>query len=449
MTKTRRAAALLLAATTIIAAPAAARPLLLISIDAMNPEYVTQAEQHGFDLPNLRRFISEGSHASGVRGVVPTITCPSHATLVTGVSPSRHGITGNDPLVAEGFSSSMCTFAADITADTLWDAAHRAGMTSGSVGWLNTAGSRAITWNLPHVEPYQSAATVKFQAAMARPEGLLDDMQARLGSFYQASDIAGSTLRTRYAVDILQRHQPEFMLVHMVSLDAAAHANGPFTAEAKAAVEAEDRLVGQLIDAALANDPDTVVAVVSDHGQAPFTRALNLRVPLVAAGLITIKEPVPGRAVKVTDRKLDVWGQAIKLTDPGDAATRAQVAALLHRLAADPANGIARVIEGEEVEALGGWPGAQFVIDMQPGTVIGGMYLGEQVTTFPTTRGHHGYLPGTPGMDASFFIKGTGIAAGRDLGVVDMRQIAPTLAQVMGVTLKDADQPALPVAATR
>ena len=32
-------------------------------------------------------------------------------------------------------------------------------------------------------------------------------------------------------------------------------------------------------------------------------------------------------------------------------------------------------------------------------------------------------------MRASFFLRGKGIAAGRDLGVIDMRQIAPTLAR--------------------
>jgi hypothetical protein len=40
-------------------------------------------------------------------------------------------------------------------------------------------------------------------------------------------------------------------------------------------------------------------------------------------------------------------------------------------------------------------------------------------------------------MRAAFFIVGAGIARGRDLGVIDMRQIAPTLAQLLGVSLSD------------
>jgi hypothetical protein len=46
-------------------------------------------------------------------------------------------------------------------------------------------------------------------------------------------------------------------------------------------------------------------------------------------------------------------------------------------------------------------------------------------------------------MRASFFAAGRGIARDKDLGVIDMRQIAPTLARILGVSLPAAKQPAL------
>ena len=40
----------------------------------------------------------EGAHANGVRGVFPSVTYPSHTTLVTGARPANHGILFNrDP----------------------------------------------------------------------------------------------------------------------------------------------------------------------------------------------------------------------------------------------------------------------------------------------------------------------------------------------------------------
>ena len=47
----------LTAAAVLLAANAAAAPVLLISIDGLKPEYVTQADEHGLKVPNLRRIM--------------------------------------------------------------------------------------------------------------------------------------------------------------------------------------------------------------------------------------------------------------------------------------------------------------------------------------------------------------------------------------------------------
>ena len=66
--------------------------VLLISVDGMKPEAVLDAQTHGLNVPNLRAFMADGSYSSGVRGVLPTLTYPSHTTLLTGASPAKHGI---------------------------------------------------------------------------------------------------------------------------------------------------------------------------------------------------------------------------------------------------------------------------------------------------------------------------------------------------------------------
>ena len=60
-------------------------------------------------------------------------------------------------------------------------------------------------------------------------------------------------------------------------------------------------------------------------------------------------------------------------------------------------------------------------------------------------KGMHGYFPADPRMRSTFLVKGTGIAANRDLGLIDMRAIAPTLAKLLGVTLSGAEMPAIPL----
>src|SRR5271165_6897096 len=76
----------------LLALPLAAQSLIVVSIDGMRPDYVLKADEHGLKIPHLRRILKDGAHATGVRGVLPTVTYPSHTTILTGVWPAKHHI---------------------------------------------------------------------------------------------------------------------------------------------------------------------------------------------------------------------------------------------------------------------------------------------------------------------------------------------------------------------
>ena len=108
----------------------------MISIDGLKPEYITQADAHGMKIPYLRTLVRNGTYAEGVVGIWPTITYPSHTTLITGVWPAEHGIYNNvefDP--EQQFGGAWNWYAAQIHVPTLWQAAHQAGLRTASVGW--------------------------------------------------------------------------------------------------------------------------------------------------------------------------------------------------------------------------------------------------------------------------------------------------------------------------
>ncbi len=85
--------ATLLALTTLpitLAAQTTLAPVVMISIDGMKPEYIIQAAGYNLKVSVLRRFMTGGTYAEGFVGVVPTVTYPSHTTMVTGVWPAEH-----------------------------------------------------------------------------------------------------------------------------------------------------------------------------------------------------------------------------------------------------------------------------------------------------------------------------------------------------------------------
>jgi predicted AlkP superfamily pyrophosphatase or phosphodiesterase len=234
------------------------------------------------------------------------------------------------------------------------------------------------------------------------------------------------------------------MLAYFTALDHEQHGSGPFSPAALATLERIDAIVGAVTDAAArAYEGDAVIAVVSDHGFARTTRALNLVSALRSAGLIEYPQ---GENDKPSAWRAAIWGggasAAIMLRDTTDSATRVRVSQLLRALSADSANGIARVIDAAELRRRGGFPGAAFLVDLREGFTLGWNSRGPLVASV-SPGGMHGYLPDAPAMRATFIVAGPGIPHGRDLGLIDQRAIAPTLARILGVSLPRAEAAAL------
>ncbi|HZV11379.1 MAG TPA: alkaline phosphatase family protein, partial [Novosphingobium sp.] len=106
----------------------------------------------------------------------------------------------------------------------------------------------------------------------------------------------------------------------------------------------------------------------------------------------------------------------------------------------DPANGIARTITEADIAKGGGNPQAAFYLNLADG-VMALPYINPLIPTMVPApyKGMHGYFPDDPRMRSTFLLMGPGVPAGRNLGEVDMRAIAPTLARIMGGRLAGAE----------
>jgi predicted AlkP superfamily pyrophosphatase or phosphodiesterase len=430
---------------------ASAEPLLVISIDGLHPSHVIDAARYGAVLPHLRQFVEQGTFATGVIGVLPTVTFPSHTTLITGASPAQHGIHANTPFDPLNTNrDGWYWYADDVRVPTLWSAAAARGLKTGSMNWSVTVANQDIDYLIPEFWRAVNDEDVKLLRALSRPEGLLERLEAELGPFVNGYDdyLPADLVRTRFAAAMLQKYRPDLMTVHLIALDGTEHREGPWVAAAHRTLQSIDAMVGELSAAALSNNPDTAIAVVSDHGFIATHTAVNLRVPLVTAGLIELSVgPTVGVAPTIADWQVQLWPAggtaAVVLRERDDAAVRARVATLLDELRADPANGIARVLTREELERAGAFPDAEFVVELAPGYYAGTALIGD-LRTPASSKGTHGYLPERPEMYASFFMKGNQIAA-RNVGIIDMRQIAPTFAAVLEVELPYASAPAVAI----
>jgi predicted AlkP superfamily pyrophosphatase or phosphodiesterase len=435
-------AALCIAPQASAAADPAAPMVLLISVDGMKPEAVLDAQAHGLKVPNLRALMADGAYATRVRGVLPTLTYPSHTTLLTGASPAKHGIIDNttfDPLLKN--QRGWYWYAEDIKVPTLWDAAGDAHLKTANVYWPVSVGAN-ITYNLPQIWRTGTDDDLKLQRALSTP-GLEQELSAELGRYPGGMEetVTADEVRARFAIRLMEKKHPAFFTVYLTGLDTEEHLSGPFSPQSNQTLERLDAVVGSLRAAADKAAPGrATICVVSDHGFAAIEHDVNLYAAFLEAGLFSMDKDN-----QVKDWKAMLWpaggSAAVVLADPNDAQVRSRVKALLDKLAADPANGIERIWTREEIQKGRGFPNAEFLISLKIGyeTAYG---LALPLITKPGNLGMHGYVPERPEMRSSFFIVGPHIAKSRSLGEIDMRQIAPTLAGILHIRLSAAEMAA-------
>ncbi len=425
---------------------ARAEPVLMISVDGLRPGDVIEADKRGLKIPNLRRFLAEGSYASGVVGILPTVTYPSHTTLITGVGPDKHGIVNNTTFDPKAINQSgWFWYARDIKVPTLWDAASKAGLSVANVFWPVSVGASSIRWNLPQYWRTGHPDDLSLMKALATP-GLIDRLETEVGhSYVQGIDesIEADENRGIFAEQLIKDQKPDFATVYLTGLDHQQHVSGPDTPEAHAVLERIDAIVGKLIATERTAHPDAVIALVSDHGFAATTVEIDFFRAFIDEKLISLDADG-----KIADWQAMPWPSggsvAVVLAKPDDSALQARVSMLLDRLKGDPKMQIASIIQRPEIATMRGNPLASFYIDLAPGAMSGGFKgAAGEVVRMSRSKGMHGYFPSALTMRSTFMIMGPRIAKGRDFGEIDMRAIAPTLARILNVSLPSAAIPAL------
>jgi len=419
------------------------RHVVIVSVDGLMADYYGKADALGLKIPTLRRLIREGAWARGVTGVLPTVTYPSHTTLITGVLPRVHGIFFNtifDP--EERSAGSWYYYASAIRVPTLIGAARAAGLKTGAVSWPVSVGSDADFLIPEFTRPGSSHEIDRELLQQLSTPNLIDAIEKSMGRRYGYPPKEED--RMQAALYILKAYQPRLMLLHLIDTDSAQHTHAPQSAEAKQAVEQADANLGRLIEGVqqAGLGERTLFAVVSDHGFLPtgtFSRPNTL---LREAGLLTLNDQN-----KVTTWKAFFHGSggsaALHLKDPNDSATLERVRALIAEKAKDPASGIRDVLGPDAIRGFGG-ADLPMVLNAREGFYFQNPAFGPWSVP-STNKGGHGHAPDREELRATLILSGAGLVKKGDLGVVRMTQIAPTIAEYLGLSLsKQADAP-LPV----
>ncbi|MFQ5839099.1 MAG: alkaline phosphatase family protein [Candidatus Methylomirabilales bacterium] len=242
--------------------PAEAGPLasrvLLVSIDGLRPDAITEAHT-----PTLARLVKQGASSLTAQTIFPSRTLPAHTSMTTGLVPARHGMVEN----------SWAPGQPQVGVDTIFGIVKRQGLVASMVVGKTKLGFLA------------TPGTVDFYAATRSRAKLVAAQAARF----------------------LTETQPHLCFVHFPDADWAGHLRGWMSEAYLDALGRVDRALMRLLDvlrrAGLA--AETLLIVTSDHGGSGHdhgsARPEDMTIPWIAFGsMVPPGYAIPGR-VTVTD----------------------------------------------------------------------------------------------------------------------------------------------------
>jgi predicted AlkP superfamily pyrophosphatase or phosphodiesterase len=418
-----------------------ARYTAIVSVDGLGADVLDNRHPCAPALRAIRKLADRGAYSAGVQGVFPTVTYPTHATIVTGRVPASHGVVDNGgPAKQYGWYMDRT----DIRGDTLWDVARSAGMSVAVVTWPSTYGAR-VDYLIP--ENLSSENNVAELVRKGSTPGLFESLQAATGSvallpfFARESGTPLDQMTSRFGDEVVRRYRPELLLMHFLDFDHRQHYAGPGSAEACEALARIDAYVADLILAySAAGIVDrTTFFIVSDHGFLPVRAEVNVATLLSGAGWTDAD--AGGRAPHdVFDIRLAGGSVVFYRKAPNDKPLPPEfVAALRSRIASKFAD-VVRWIGPEKLKALGASSEAAFALCAMPGNSL--VYVPSRkdalANASPSVRGSHGYCPDEKKMDAVFIASGALVKPRGRIRRIDMVDIGPTIAEHMGISMKGA-----------
>jgi predicted AlkP superfamily pyrophosphatase or phosphodiesterase len=248
--------------------------VVLISLDGLRPDAITAT-----NAPTLVQLAKQGAATLYAQTVLPSLTLPSHTSMVTGLLPEKHHVTWNDDVSGD---------TAHVAAATIFDLAKQAGLSTAmfvgksKLSAITHAGAPAILSMPP------AGATWKADTVAARLHGYLSSAE---------------------------NPKPDLTFIHLPDIDLAGHASGWMSPVYLATVRHVDSVFARIwIDLKLTFGTDLVLIVTADHGGSEYGHGdgteLHRTTPWIAWGKYVSPLILPAgvRAVDVAPTMLWVLG---------------------------------------------------------------------------------------------------------------------------------------------
>lgn len=410
------------------------RKLVVISIDALGAE---DLKNDLSELSNINKLVETGTLVEEVTGIYPTLTYPSHTTIVTGVYPKTHGIINNTKIQPEEMSPDWFWYAKDVKAPTLHDCAHNQGLKTAAFLWPVTARSK-INYNIAEIFPNRIWTNQVLISLQASSPYFLFQMNRQFG--YLRDGIKQPALDdfvTACAVDTLKSKQPDLTLIHLVDMDSQRHRFGVNSVQAKAALKRQDTRVGEIIQATkdAGMFEQTVFAVLGDHYQIDVDQMIRLNVAFAKKGWQR------ANSNGTTKKGWEVLANSCDGSTYVYVKAHTDVSTEEVRQVIENIEGIETIYTTDQARQMGAGPNCTFMLEAKRGYYFVDESVGpvvekvkeDQMGNVWRYKAVHGFSPKKSNYATTLVLNGPMIKKGFKLEQAKLIDEAPTFAKILGL----------------
>lgn len=420
-----------------------ANKLCILSIDALETDDLELLSQ----LPNFSTILQKGAVVKNIREVYPTLTNVNHVSMITGVTPSKHGIFHNmSPYLPEKHvdwnmvGQNWFWQKSAIQVPTLVDAAKEKGLSTACLSWP-TMGGTAPDYNLAEIWPHTRKTLRETYEASCTSNVMELYFDRYLGSFDFRKIYEFDTVLVPIATDIILRAKPDLMLMHIIGLDYCRHKYGNHNPRIGEALKRADDVAGELIStyqkAGIFDQTNFVF--LGDHGQMDINQSFSLNIALKEQGLVRMNQDDLVGDFDAYSFSAG-FSTLIILKNPSDQACRDRVYQALQNIQEAYPAYLERVYTAEEALIEEQFSGDfSFVVEAKEGICFnnhfdGPLILSAKSPEYNEYRSNHGYHP-SKGPKPVLLSFGPDIREGVAIEHAHVLDECPTFAKLIGAQM--------------
>lgn len=417
--------------------------VIIVSLDAVGEKDIEYLRK----LSNFSEFYKNAAYCDKVLGVYPTLTYPSHTSIITGVYPNRHGVTNNVLIQPKRRVQDWKWQRKYIKVDTLYDYVKKSGGTVASFLWPVTAKSKNIDFHIPEI--FANRWWDKQVFTSLRNGSKIFQLKMFLKYKHLLKGINQPELDNftfNCAIDTLKKHKPNLTLIHLTDVDTQKHYG---TADdIKRSLDLLDDRLGELV-LTLKNEgiyDETLLVLLGDHSQLNADYIVYPNTFFKEKGWLEYDEDKKIiKNYKVLARDCD--GSCYVYINPKYRKKLYPIVkSYLNKIKACGKYGIEEILTSEEAFIRGADGNCDFMLEAKVGYYFQNQAdnriykINKQVDgKNDIMLATHGYSPNKKEYHTIFAVNGVGVKCGATIEEMCLVDEAPTLAEIMGFSMDNVD----------